>query len=101
MRDSPPKHLEALIISARNAERERLQRTVADAALVAEAVNGARDLQNRPANDLTPTALAEHARALAGEIDALSGRDRGTRGIEARGMGAFAAVAQGSERSPR
>ena len=40
----------------------------------------ARDLQNRPANDLTPTALADHAPALAAEIDGLSasveGRER-------------------------
>jgi leucyl aminopeptidase len=36
--------------------------------VVAEAVNLARDLQNTPANHLTPTALAERARALAAEL---------------------------------
>jgi leucyl aminopeptidase len=90
------KSLERLILSS----PEDLDRTVAEAALVAEAVNAARDLQNRPGNDLTPTALAEHARALAGEIEALSVEVEGREGIVGRGMGAFAAVAQGSEQEP-
>src|SRR5215203_5386019 len=46
----------------------------------AEAANNARDLQNTPANVATPTYLAERARALADEHDALSyeelGRDQ-------------------------
>jgi leucyl aminopeptidase len=70
------------------------------AALVAEAAKAARDLQNRPANDLTPTALAAHAEALAREIDGLSVEVEGRDGIVARGMGAFAAVAQGSYEEP-
>ena len=44
--------------------RERA--AAASAAIVAEAANAARDLQNRPANDLTPTALAERARRARG-----------------------------------
>ncbi|HEX3693575.1 MAG TPA: leucyl aminopeptidase [Solirubrobacteraceae bacterium] len=70
------------------------------AAVVAGAVNEARDLQNRPANDLTPTALAEHARRLGEEIAGLSVEVDGRDGLLARGMGAFAAVAQGSEQEP-
>ena len=62
--------------------RRRLEAAVAEAALVAEAVNGARDLQNRPGNDLTPTALAEHAQALAREIDGLSVEVEGREGID-------------------
>ena len=94
--DAPPKHLAGLIVSAPN----DLSSVVADAALVSEAVNAARDLQNRPANDLTPTALAAHAQALSREIDGLSVEVEGREGIVARGMGAFAAVAQGSEQEP-
>jgi leucyl aminopeptidase len=71
------------------------------AAVVAEAQNAARDLQNLPANDLTPTALGEAARALAAEIDGLSVAVEGREAIEARGMGAFAAVARGSYEDPR
>ena len=64
---------------------------------MAAAVNAARDLQNRPANDLTPTALAERAQALEGvTVDVLDGD-----GIEAAGMGAFARRRAGLARSSR
>ncbi len=79
---------------------QALERAVAEAAIVAAAVNAARDLQNRPANDLTPTALAEHARALAQEVKGLTVETEGREEILARGMGAFAAVAQGSAQEP-
>jgi leucyl aminopeptidase len=63
----------------------------------AEAQNAARDLQNLPANVATPAYLAERARELEGlEVEVL-GRDE----IVARGMGAFAAVAQGSYAEPQ
>jgi leucyl aminopeptidase len=98
--DATPKHLQKLILSAPSAGAEELERTVREAAILAESVNAARDLQNRPANDLTPSALAEHARALANEIEGLSVETEGREGILARSMGAFAAVAQGSEQEP-
>jgi len=92
----PAESLETLLVSADS----DLEGAVADAALVADAVNSARDLQNRPGNDLTPSALAEHARSLAREIDALDVEVEGREGLRERGMGAFAAVAQGSEQEP-
>jgi leucyl aminopeptidase len=99
-----PKQLQGLIVSAPGTAGDEegvgLETCVSDAALVAQAANAARDLQNRPANDLTPTALAEYALGLAGEIQALSVEVEGRAGIAARGMGAFAAVAQGSEQEP-
>ena len=103
--DAPaaPTRLERLIVSAPDLAGggdAQLETLVSDAALVAEATNAARDLQNRPANDLTPAALAEYAVGLAGEIESLSVEVEGRAGIEARGMGAFAAVAQGSEQEP-
>jgi leucyl aminopeptidase len=105
--DTAPKHLEALVLSAPGAgegagaaDAAALERHVSEAATVAEAVNAARDLQDRPANDLTPTALAAHARALAQEVEGLSVETEGREEITARGMGAFAAVAQGSEQEP-
>jgi leucyl aminopeptidase len=91
-----PRQLERLIVSA----PDGLEEQVAAAVLVAEAANAARDLQNRPANDLTPTALADHARALGEEIEGLSVEVDGREGIVRRGMGAFAAVAQGSDQEP-
>jgi leucyl aminopeptidase len=96
-----PKQLERLILSAPDLAGDgELETCVSDAALVAQTANAARNLQNRPANDLTPTALAEYAVGLAGEIEALSVEVEGRAGIVARGMGAFAAVAQGSEQEP-
>ena len=63
-----------------------------------EATNSARNLQNRPANDLTPEAL-EAARAGARGRQRRRARPRA--GIVAAGMGAFACVAQGSQVEPR
>ncbi|HTA14805.1 MAG TPA: M17 family peptidase N-terminal domain-containing protein, partial [Solirubrobacteraceae bacterium] len=94
--EARPKRLEGLIL---NGDGD-LTRTVDEARIVGEAVNEARDLQNRPANDLTPTALAEHATRLGSEIEHLSVEVEGREGILKRSMGAFAAVAQGSEEEP-
>ncbi len=74
---------------------------VRHAVAVAEAQNAAREAQNTPANDMTPTALAERAQALAEEIGALAVEVEGREQIVARGMGAFAAVAQGTYEEPR
>jgi len=94
--EQPPKHLERLIVSGASG----LEQAVAEATLVGEAVNRARDLQNRPGNDLTPTALGEYAKALARDVAGLSVEVEGREGIIGHGMGAFAAVAQGSEQEP-
>ena len=94
--DAKPKHLDGLVVSGSGS----IESAVADAAIVAAAVNAARDLQNRPGNDLTPTALADYARALGEEIDGLQVEVQGRSGIAGLGMGAFAAVAQGSEQDP-
>jgi leucyl aminopeptidase len=94
--DDKPKHLERLIVSC----PEDRAAIVEQAAIGAEAANAARDLQNRPANDLTPTALAEHAKALAEQVEGLTVEVEGREGILARKMGAFASVAQGSEQPP-
>ena len=68
-------------------------------ALVARHISDARDLSNLPPNELTPPALADHAAALGlPHLTAMSlGRDE----IVELGMGAFAAVAQGSPHDPR
>jgi leucyl aminopeptidase len=70
------------------------------AAVIAEAVNAARTLQDTPANDMTPTDLAARARELAAAHPGLEVSVEGREQITARGMGAFAAVARGSEEEP-
>ncbi len=70
------------------------------ATILAEAQNRARDLGNTPANDLPPPALAAYAEELAGRHGVgFSALDEDA--IRAAGMGAFAAVAQGSAQSAR
>jgi leucyl aminopeptidase len=89
--DEPPS-LEDLVVSAHHDVAGAVDR----AAILAEATNAARDLQNTPANDMTPTRLAERARELEGVEVEVDGRE----GITARGMGAFACVAQGTHTEP-
>jgi leucyl aminopeptidase len=84
--------VEELIVSAHH----DVSAAVGDAVVLAEAANAARDLQNTPANDMTPSALAEVARGLEGVSVGVHGRDF----LLERGMGAFAAVAQGSDAEP-
>jgi leucyl aminopeptidase len=95
--DDGPAELERLVVLG----DETVAAAVADAAIGATAVNRARDLQNRASNDLTPAALAEHAQAMAAEIEGLSATVEGREQIAERGMGAFSAVAEGSDHEPR
>jgi leucyl aminopeptidase len=88
--------LEALMISAHH----DLGAVVAEATVVAEAQNAARDLQNAPANEMTPTVLAQRAVELGRELDALNVAVAGREEIVSRGMGAFAAIAQGTYEEP-
>jgi leucyl aminopeptidase len=74
--------------------------TVDRAAVVARAQNATRELQDRPANDLTPSALGEFALTLADAHDHITATVEGRAEIIARKMGAFAAVAQGSDVEP-
>jgi leucyl aminopeptidase len=93
--DGDEPRVRELVVSAHH----DTSRTVEAARVVSEAVNAARDLQNTPANDMTPTRLAERARELAGDLPLqveVLGRD----GIEAAGMGALAGVARGSYEEP-
>src|SRR3954469_6729082 len=71
------------------------------AAVTAGAQNAARDLQNLPSNVATPAFLASRAEDLAGEHSSLSFEAFGPDEIAAREMGAFMAVAQGSDTEPR
>jgi leucyl aminopeptidase len=101
--DSEQERLERVIVAAPGLGADAmagLTRAVEAAVVAAEAANEARDLQNRPSNDLTPTALATYAEELAQEIDSLSAEVEGREGITQRSMGAFAAVARGSDEEP-
>jgi leucyl aminopeptidase len=68
---------------------------------VAEAVNGARDLGNTPSNDLTPTDLADRAKALAEATPGLACTVLGRARLERLGAGGLLGVARGSDEPPR
>jgi leucyl aminopeptidase len=97
-------------VAPRTAQTERLvlvngDEAAVDAARRAERVarwaNRARDLANRPPNDLTPERLADRAAEIAQGAKHLSYEVFDRAQIEAMGMGAFAAVAQGAHNEPR
>ncbi len=89
--------LERLIVSAHH----DISAPTGRASVLVAAQNRARELANTAPNDLTPTALADYASALAGRHDSLSITILDGEQIRERGMGAFAAVAQGSDQDPR
>ncbi len=84
---------ERLIISS----GEDFGAVVVRAAALCEAQNRARDLVNAPSNELTPSALAHYAGALPGVSVSVMDEEE----IRAAGMGAFAAIAQGSAEGAR
>ena len=67
----------------------------------AESANAARDLQNLPANVATPSFLADRAIEIAADYDSLEVEILDREAIVSRGMGALAAVAQGTHVEPR
>jgi leucyl aminopeptidase len=89
--DTPP--LEALILS----DHHDVSAAVRAGRILAEAQNRARDLANTPANDLTPTALAAYATALSQRLPEVGVTVLSEREIREAGMGALAAVSQGSD----
>jgi leucyl aminopeptidase len=91
-RQAPVQVDRLILIEGDEESREAAQR----AERVARWTNRARDLANRPPNDLTPRRLAEHAQEVAAEAEALSCEAFDLDEIRALGMGSFAGVAQGS-----
>jgi leucyl aminopeptidase len=74
---------------------------VARAARIAEWVNRARDLVNSPPNEATPERLAARAAEIASQLEHVEASPLGPKEIKEQGMGAFGAVAQGSDVEPR
>ena len=87
--------MESLELAGGSVDGDEVER----ARIASVAANAARDLQNLPGNVATPTFLAERAREIADEHEALEVELLDREAIVERGMGAFAAVAQGSPTS--
>ncbi len=95
--DEPSAKLSTLVICAERGLDDIAQR----AATVAAWTNRARDLVNSPANELTPERLAERAREIASAGEHLTAEALDPNQIREQGMGALAAVAQGSDNPAR
>ena len=89
--------VEALTVVAGGAVEDTVRR----ADVTARWANRARDLVNRPANDLTPARFAEYAEEIASSLDGLSAESLGPDEMLAFGMGALLAVGAGSANEPR
>jgi leucyl aminopeptidase len=89
--------IERLLLSAHHDVSEVVER----ATVTVTAQNRARDLANTPANDLPPAALGDYASELAARFDSVDATILDESAIRAAGMGAFAAVAQGSSQDAR
>jgi len=96
-RDEPKSKLLRLVLIGSG----DLAETASRAGTVAAWTNRARDLVNSPPNELTPERLAERAREIASSVEHVTAEALGPDEIEAQGMGALAAVAQGSDNPAR
>jgi leucyl aminopeptidase len=92
--DEDSARLERLTVAAVASDATRA--AIDRAAVLVAAQNRARDLGNTPPNELTPTALARYASELADRHDGITCEILDEEQLRERGMGAFAAVAQGS-----
>jgi leucyl aminopeptidase len=95
--EDSPNGIESLELAGDAVSEDEVER----AAVAAEAANRTRDLQNLPSNVATPSFLAERAAEIAADHESLEVELLDRDAILARGMGSFAAVAQGSHTPPR
>ena len=91
-----------LTVMAKDGERAtkaEVQAGFNEGLVIARAQNFARHLVNEPGNVLTPTVLGARAKAMCDEMG-LACEVHGMDKLKELGMGAFAAVAQGSAEAP-
>ena len=93
--------VEELVVAETDSSKvEDIERGIRKGTILAESTNFARDLVNTPSNHLTPSALADAARAMASEAGiecTVLERDE----MERLGMGALLGVAKGSAEAPK
>ncbi|MCA1555899.1 MAG: leucyl aminopeptidase, partial [Acidobacteria bacterium] len=91
--------IERLVVIAQGASEDALRHGAERGRIIGESINFTRDLANEPGAYMTPTIMAERARAIASEfgleVDVLD-RER----MEQEGMGSLLSVARGSEEPP-
>lgn len=95
-----PRAIERLVLATTEGDGELVSQAER-AARIATWANRARDLANAPPNELTPERLAERAHDVAAGATNLEAEALGPDEIASLGMGALAAVAQGSHNPAR
>ena len=96
-KDNHEAKLKTLVLCGDTEVSEGVER----ATTISEWVNRARDLVNSPPNEATPEWLAARAAEIASQVANVKADSLGPDQINEQGMGAFAAVAQGSDVEPR
>lgn len=90
-----------MVMAMKSSSDERTaEKRIAMAEMMCRATVYARDLVNEPGNMLTPKHLVEHAKALAKDCPEITLKVFDRDECEKMGMGAFLAVAKGSEELP-
>jgi leucyl aminopeptidase len=87
------------LVASSTADKGAVETGFAEGAIIGESQNFARVLVNEPGNKLTPTILGQRAAEMAEEVG-LGWEVHSTEKLHELKMGAFAAVAQGSEEPP-
>jgi leucyl aminopeptidase len=98
-KDRTVRTLSVIANEAERSKREEIQVGFDEGLIVAAAQNFTRSLVNEPGNVLTPTELGKRAAAMCAEVG-LKCEVHSTKMLHELKMGAFWAVAQGSEEPP-
>ncbi|MDB6143230.1 MAG: PepA protein [Pseudomonas sp.] len=96
-----PRALKKITLLTSKAAQADTERAATHAAAIATGMAFTRDLGNLPPNVCHPSYLAEEAKALGKEHKNLKVEIHDEKKLKELGMGAFLAVAQGSEQPPR
>jgi leucyl aminopeptidase len=91
---------ELIIIAPKGTNQNSAKNAMEQGRIIGEAQNFTRDLVNEPSNRMTPTILADRAKAMCEEVG-LECEIYGPDKIKELKMGAFWSVSQGSDEEPR
>ena len=99
-KDDPPSRVGQLtLIPASKVRQATVEKSIARAEKIVNAVHSARDLVSHPGNTATPTFLAEHAKKMARK-NKITCKVLGKKEMEKLGMGALLGVSRGSHEPP-
>lgn len=99
-KDKEQRELKSVTVVVDGADRKAIQRGAERGLIIGESINFTRDLANEPGAYMTPTIMAERARAIAKEFG-LSFDVLDQKQMEKLGMGSLLGVARGSDEPPK